>query len=220
MMTKRDLLALFDTLPYFTIEGFKQVLGVGEDEAQRARELLARWANQGHILRLKRGVYMTRQFYLMHQGEASFRPAVSAIILPQSYLSLQYVLQRAGVLTEATFPVTGVTYKKPRTIENVLGTFDYRHIQRKLYSGFTYAEYHGVIYQTASSAKALFDFFYYYPLPRDYRSSKISLAEDLRLNVDELSLEDQKEFTGYITKTDSSKMNYVLENLRRHVWLP
>lgn len=193
---------------------------MGEDKAQQARELLARWTNQGHILRLKRGVYMTRQFYLMHQGEASFRPAVSAIILPQSYLSLQYVLQRAGVLTEATFPVTGVTYKKTRTVENVLGTFDYRHIQRELYTGFSFAEYHGVTFQAASRAKALFDFFYYYPLPREYRSSKVSLAEDLRLNIGELPVEDQEEFAGYITKTESEKMKYVLENLRRHVWLP
>lgn len=141
---------------------------------------------------------MTRQFYLLHQSEASFRPAVRAIILPQSYLSLQYILQRAGILTKATYPVTGITNKKPRTIENSLGTFDYRHIQADLYHSFSHHEYHGVTYQTASKAKALFDFFYNYPLPREYRSYKTSLAEDLRLKLDELSVEEQDDFTGYI----------------------
>ena len=53
-------------------------------------------------------------------------------------------------------------------------------------------------YQTASKAKALFDFFYNYPLTREYRSYKTSLAEDLRLKLDELSVEEQDDFTGYI----------------------
>ncbi len=219
-MTKRDLISSFNSLPYFTIEGFKQILGVGEDKAQQARELLARWSRQGHIIRFKRGIYMTRQFYLLHQSDASFRPAVSSIILPQSYLSLQYILQRAGILTEATYTITGITYKKPRTIENTLGTFDYRHIRAELYRGFSHHEYHGVTYHTASKAKALFDFFYLYPLPREYRSYKISLAEDLRLNLAEFSFEERDEFAAYIAEADSHKMEYVLENLRSNIWLP
>ncbi|MFO8035023.1 MAG: hypothetical protein R6U57_00105 [Anaerolineales bacterium] len=219
-MTKRDLLTPLERLPYFTIEAFKQILGVGENESQRVRALLSRWAKQGHILRLKKGMYMTRKFYFLHQGDAAFRPAVSSIILPQSYLSLHYILQLEGILTEATYPITGVTYKNTRTIENSLGVFEYQHIKPGLYKGFSHHEYHGVRYHMASKAKALFDFFYYYPMPRAYRKDHINLAEDLRLNVGEYSETEREEFAVYIAESESPKMEYVLENLRRNSWQP
>ena len=134
---KRNQLIPLESLPYFTIQAFKQVVGAGEEQNQRVRELLSRWSKEGHILRLKRGVYMTQKFYLLHHNETEFNPAVSAIILPQSYISLQYVLQRYGILTEVTYAVTGVTQKNTRTIENQLGIYEYHHIKPELYKGFS-----------------------------------------------------------------------------------
>ncbi|MFO7944533.1 MAG: hypothetical protein R6U51_09585 [Anaerolineales bacterium] len=219
-MTKRERLIPLEALPYFTIQAFKQVVGAGEDDSQRVRELLSRWTKEGHILRLKRGIYMTQKFYLLHHNETEFNPAVSAIILPQSYLSLHYILQRHGVLTEATYTVTGVTQKNTRTIENQLGIYEYHHIKPELYKGFSHHEYHGVMYYIASKAKALFDYFYFYPLPRKYRKVRTNLSEDLRLNIDDFSPHDREKFTGHILESDSPKMEYVLENLRRNVWRP
>ena len=193
---------------------------MGEDESQRVRELLSRWTKEGHILRLKRGVYMTKKFYLLHHNETEFNPAVSAIILPQSYLSLYYVLQRHGILTELTYAVTAVTQKNTRTIENQLGIYEYHHIKPELYKGFSHHEYHGVRYYVASKAKALFDYFYFYPLPRKYRKTRTNLSEDLRLNIDDFSPHDREKFAEYILESDSPKMEYVLENLRRNVWRP
>ncbi|MBU1659936.1 MAG: hypothetical protein KKD28_00510 [Chloroflexi bacterium] len=220
LQMKLDLLEPFERLPYFTIEGFKQSIDVGEDENQRVREMLSRWAKRGHILRLKRGVYMTRRFYELHRREADFSQAVSAVILPHSYISLEYLLQRAGVLTEVTYPVSAVTAKNTRTIENAIGTFDYRHVHSDLYTGFTQQAYYGVIYSQASVAKALFDYFYLRPLRREFRTRRINLVEDLRLNLGECSLETQEEFAGYVTLSNSTKMDFILENLRRTIWQP
>lgn len=220
MQMKLDLLKPFERLPYFTIEGFKQALDVGEDESQRVREMLSRWAKRGHVLRLKRGIYMTRRFYELHQREVAFSPAVSAILLPQSYVSLQYILQRAGMLTEITYPVTAVTPKNTRSFENPIGTFDYRHVRPDLFVGFSQQKYRGVFYNQASVAKALFDYFYLRFLPRELRTHQINLAEDLRLNVDETAAEEQNEFAQYVALSDSAKMVFILENLRRTVWQP
>lgn len=215
---KRNQLIPLESLPYFTIQAFKQVVGAGEEQNQRVRELLSRWSKEGHILRLKRGVYMTQKFYLLHHNETEFNPAVSAIILPQSYLSLHYVLQRYGILTEVTYAVTGVTQKNTRTIENQLGIYEYHHIKPELYKGFSHHEYHGIRYYMASKARALFDFFYFYPLPREYRKAQTNLSEDLRLNVDDFSRKDREKFVEFILESDSPKMDYVLENLRRTLW--
>jgi hypothetical protein len=107
---------------------------------------------------------MTRRFYELHVVDVDFMPAVSAIILPQSYLSLEYVLQRHGILAEVTYPVTAITLKNTRTVENSLGTFAYHHIKSDLYQGFTLTEYLGIPIAQASPPKALFDYLYLRPL--------------------------------------------------------
>ena len=215
---KRNLLEPFEHLPFFTLEGFKQMLDIGENEDRRARELLSRWGRRGHVLRLKKGVYMVRRFYEFHQGEVGFTPAVSAIIEPQSYLSLEYILQRASVLTEITYPVSAITLKNTKTIQNQVGAFVYRHVRADLYTGFVAHVYFGIVYHEASAAKALFDYLYLRPFPRAFRTHRIDLAEDLRLNVDEFSLEARAEFESFVTISQSEKMAFILENLRRTAW--
>ena len=169
---------------------------------------------------MKRGVDMARRFYELHRGDEYFAPAVSTILLPQSYLSLEYILQRLNILTEVTYPVTAVTLKNTRTIDNQLGVFVYRHIQPALYSGFEPGEYFGVRFYWASPAKALFDYLYFRPLPRRVRHSQWDLVDDLRLNLDDFMPESQEEFAGYVEMSDSEKMIDILSNLRRTVWRP
>jgi len=217
---KIDYLKPFERIPYFTITGFKQVLNAGEADTQRVRAMLSRWVKMGHIIRLKKGVYMTRRFFELHQGHASFTPAVSSIILPQSYVSLEYVLQRANVLTEVTYPITAITPKNTREIENTLGAFVYRHIKPLLYTGFNQETFLGVIFNLASVAKALFDYFYLRSLPRGLRKHRINLAEELRLNLDELTSEERAEFEKFIEISDSPKMTFIHENLRKTIWRP
>src|SRR3972149_5504782 len=93
--------------------------------------------------------------------------------------------QRAGVLTEATYPVSAVTTKNTRTIQNDLGTFVFRHIQPVFYTGFSQESFHGMIYHLASVSKALFDYLYLRPLPRPVRTRDFNLAEDLRIHLDD-----------------------------------
>ena len=215
---KTDLLIPFDNVPYFTIEGFKQSTGMNLSHA--VRMLLHRWAQAGHLLPLKKGVYMTRRFYEQHRQDGAFSAAVSAILLPQSYISLEYVLQEYNVLTEVTYAVTCVTIKNTRTIANGLGTFWYRSIRPDLYSGFEIEEYLGIRYARATLAKALFDYLYFRPIPTSYRVEKFKLADELRLNLDEIDASAQTEFAGFVDASGSRKMHEILVNLRRKPWQP
>jgi predicted transcriptional regulator of viral defense system len=215
---KINLLEPLERLPYFTFEGFKQVIGADEAETQRARELASNWSKRGHLIRLKKGIYVTRRFYELHRNEAFFASAVSSILLPQSYVSLEYVLQRAGVMTEVTYPVTAITLKNTRQVKNPVGTFIYRHIRRNLYTGFVQNEFYGVLFSQATVAKALFDYVYLRPLPRSLRTHKYDLAEDLRLNIDLLSSKEWNEFVDYVELSSSPKMSFISENFRRTVW--
>jgi predicted transcriptional regulator of viral defense system len=113
-------LSTFERLPYFRIEGFRQIAGDDTVNEAHARTALYRWVKAGHLIALKNGVYMHRRFYELHRQDAAFAPAVSSILLPQSYLALEHVLQQHGLLTEITYPVTAITIKNTRTIINSL----------------------------------------------------------------------------------------------------
>lgn len=217
------LLAPFENLPYFTIEGFRQIAGEEIADDAHARTALHRWVKTGRLVPLKKGLYMHRRFYERHSQEPAFSPVVSAILQPQSYLSLEYVLQQHGVLTEITYPVTAVTVKNTRIFNNPLGTFVYRHLQPGLYQGFQFKEAYGVPYALASKAKALFDYLYLRPRSPQIRSPLFDLAGDLRLNLDEFTTGEREEFVRHVensqkTRMGGVKMRMILDNLENHVW--
>lgn len=212
-----SVLESFEGIPYFTIEAFRQVTGTDSAD-QTVRNLLHRWVKAGHIIQLKNGVYMTRRFYEQHRGDYLFSAAISAILIPQSYLSLEFILQRHNLLTEVTYPITCITLKVTRRIVNEIGTYWYRNIRPDLYQGFTISEYFGIRVAQASLGKALFDYLYLRPLPAAYRSMKLNLAEELRLNLDELSVADRGEFSKFVEESQSRKMTYILNNFRSKVW--
>jgi hypothetical protein len=215
-----SLLSPFENLPYFTIAGFRQIAGEQVAGEQHARVALYRWVKAGHLIALKKGVYMHRRFFERHRQEAAFSPLVSAILLPQSYLSLEFVLQQHGLLTEITYPVTALTFKYTRTITNLAGTFIFRHIKPELYLGFQILEAYGVPYAQASKAKALFDYLYLRPFPANISPHAFNLAEELRLNLDEFTSAEREEFAGYVAFSRMPKMQHIWHNLEVHQWQP
>lgn len=208
------ILRSFANIPYFSIEAYKQVSGM--ESVHTTRVLLHRWSRAGHILPLKKGIYMTREFYEQHRGDAAFPLAVSAILVPKSYVSLEYILQQHNLLTEVTYPVTCITDKNTRTITNAIGTFWYRSLRPQLYTGFSIAEYYGIRYGYASLAKALFDYLYLRPIPPSYRSKTTNLAAELRLNVGELDQSSWDELGALVDFSASRKMKAIYKNLEIH----
>ncbi len=215
---KSENLSSLESFPYFTIEAVKQLLGDESVAAGTIQTALYRWMKAGQIIQLKKGVYMTRRFFEQHRADADFAPMVSTILIPQSYISLEYILQRNALLTEITYPVTAVTLKQTRVFENKLGTFTYRNIKADVYQGFIFSEYMGIPTAQATVAKALFDFLYLRPWKGSKRLAGYDLVEDLRLNLEDFSKSDQVEFSTFVEISKSKKMDQILKNLRKTVW--
>jgi predicted transcriptional regulator of viral defense system len=213
-----NTLTSFTHLSYFTIEGFRQVIGSEAENPGQARIALSRWAKAGHVIQLKRGCYMPRPFYEAHCNEPSFLSAISAIIKPQSYVSLESILQRYGILTEITYLFTSITTRHTRLVENRLGTFLYRRVSPSLYFGYSLHDFFGITFAEASLAKALFDYLYLRPLSVASRLSGFSLAEELRLNLEEIPEADRDEFAGFVEQSKIKKMEVLLEHMRKTVW--
>jgi hypothetical protein len=217
---KIETLSSLDPLPYFTTEAVKQLFGDESIAAGTVQTVLYRWMKAGQIIQLKKGLYMTRRFFELHRADADFTPMVSAILIPQSYLSLEYVLQRYAVLTEITYPVSAITLKQTRVFENKLGTFTYHNIKADLYMGFTILNYMGIPFFRATVAKALFDFLYFRSWQGKGWSASIDLAEELRLNLEDFSEKDKGEFAEFVEMSKSRKMGRILKILRKTVWRP
>ena len=76
----------------------------------------------------------------------------------------------------------------------------------------------GIKFAEASLAKALFDFLYLRPLSGVIRSAGFDLAEELRLNLDEVAESDRTEFYAYVERSGVRKMERIADNFKRNVW--
>jgi len=209
-------LGKLDYLPYFTLQAVSQIAGTS---LQATRQLLARQEKSGKIIRLKRGCYMSREFWLMHKNDLDFMAMISVILQPQSYLTGAWVLQKYGVMTEGIYSVTAVTTKHTRVITNKIATFYYAHIANKLFNGYEEINYCGVSCREATAAKALFDYLYLRHEPGGLREKNFDLAEDERLNIDDCKKGRINEFLSYIKMSSLPKMGRIAKNLKENVWV-
>lgn len=212
------ILKQLDQIHFFTVESYMQVAGLGESEKAKARNRLARAVRAGQILRVKKGIYITRNFYTQYRQDERFSLVISHIINPFSYVSTLTILQKTNLLTEATYPTTAITQKNTSEVTNPTGVYTYQFIKKRLYTGFSSHEFLGLVYHTASTAKALFDFLHLKPMPRPLRAKGISIADELRVNLAMLSPEDQLEFEKYVEMSRSEKMSMILNNFKEHAW--
>lgn len=209
------LLSKLGGLPYFGNADVAQILGREEAEV---KQILLRYIAQNRILRIKRGFYMTREFYLSNKNDFDFMGMVASVIAPKGYLSTEYVLYNHGVMTEVVMAYTGMTTGKTQRVASTLGSFMFRHIKHELYGGYVEKQVWRVPIRVATLGKALFDYLYIRPHGWTYDAKGYDLAEDLRLNLYDWSEDDKKEFEKWVEISNSKKMGDALDNIRRHVW--
>jgi len=129
-----------------------------------------------------------------------------------SYLSLEYVLAKEGLIPESVYSLTSVTLKTPRAYTNFIGNFTYRNIQKKLFCGYGVKMWQGKKIYLASKAKALFDYFYLNQAADPGRA-----VTDARINREGLTEKDLAELAEYTDLAKSRKMTKILQIMRAYV---
>jgi len=203
-----------ELLPYFGVSDVAQYLNI---ENEVAGQVLARWTTRGVVIRVKRGVYMSREFYLRHLRDYNFSGLVATIINPDSYLSKEYVLQKHQVMTEAVMVVTSVTFKNTSRVRGKLGSYLYYHVKPELFGGYREILHGQISIREATLGKSLFDYLYLRPQGWTYSQKSYNLIEDLRLNLEELKPDDWNDFEVWVEKSNSKKMRAALDNIRRFI---
>ncbi|MBF0106580.1 MAG: hypothetical protein HQM16_14795 [Deltaproteobacteria bacterium] len=172
-----------------------------------------RWIKTERLVQIKKGCYVTRTYLLQVKDQDAYAAFVANKIREPSYLSLESVLQKNSILTEAVFSHTNVTLKATRVYVNRLGTFIYHNIKESLFTGYSITKVGDFFIKEASPAKALFDYLYYKTL--DTPLINEALVESLRLNLDELKNKDLKEFAVYCRLAGTKKLLLLPKIIRR-----
>ncbi len=211
-MNEKTLHSL-ETMPFFTKAALLTLERISDNALSQN---LKRWVKNGRLLRLKNGLFVSKTFRDRTLNSPGYIELIANTLTSPSYVSLEYVLQRYSLLTEATYAVTSVTTKSSRRFGNAIGTFVYHTVSKNLYFGFEKKTFGKNIYFEASPAKALFDFLYL-RLPnldvKDFRA-----IEELRINWDLLSPEHFRELGDVVIRGGIQKMAAVFALVKKEFY--
>lgn len=164
---------------------------------------IKRWIKKGYLIQIKKGMYVTKEYVSKTKDISSYKEFIANKIKYPSYLSTEYVLQKYSILSESVYSYTSISLKTKNIYTNELGRYVYRGITKNLFTGFDIKEIGEYQIKEATKAKALFDYLYL----KLFRINKITpdILLNLRLNLDEFSKMDIKEFERYCKLADIKK---------------
>lgn len=199
MKRSNNLLEQLKSSPYFTKEAVVQLNSQDALKPTTINTFIARSLKRKNILSLKRGFYVTAEFYNKHKNDTSYSFFLANVLRKPSYVSSWTALQYYGLATEGIRTVTSITPKVTRSYDTKIGSFSYASISDTLFDGFVLQK--GTFdFYIATPAKALFDMLYF----KTHRFRGITLKqvpnllEELRVDIDALDAKEQKKFYALI----------------------
>lgn len=204
----KKIIELAEKMPYFSVENLK-LAGLSENYLRVA---LCRLVKKNEFLRIKKGLYTTKNFVEKCKVEnkySLFLESLASQMYSPSYLSLDYILYGYNLLTELPINFTLVTKNKTANFNNGLGNFIYHKIRDNLFFGFEPVKNDNFLVYKATKAKALFDFLY---LRKNILINSETIKE-LRLNLEEMRPEDIKELKRYVKLEGSLKIKKIYDEL-------
>lgn len=201
MKSKKNLLEQLKILPHFnknTIYQLGKQLGLKDSTVDT---YISRFLKYKEILQLKRGLYVSADFFDKNKNDISYSFYLANIIRTPSYISSWAALQYYNLVTEAIRSITSITLKVTREYQTKAGNFAYHSIKKDLFFDFSLAKGKFDFY-IASPSKALFDLLYF--RTHQFRGVKLEnikgLVEELRIDIDEMNKEEQEKFYLMIKK--------------------
>ena len=175
------------------------------------------WIKSGKLIVLKKGKYVLRERLKDMGNNDRYLEYFTGQLVQPSYLSTEYVLAKYQILSEPVQTITAVTTKKTRLIRNDLGVFQYYSISEKLFTGYETKQEGGLVYAEATKSKALFDFLYFRFL-KEFDVS-IEAIDNLRLNLENVSLSEFKKAEAYLKFTNSKRMREVFNLIKNKYYV-
>lgn len=195
MKSKNNLLEQLKPLPYFGKNTVYQLGNQLELKNSTVNTYISRFLKHKEIIQLKRGLYVSADFFEKNKNDISYSFYLANVIRTPSYVSSWAALQYYNLTTEAIRSITSVTPKVTREYQSRAGNFSYQSIKKELFTNFTLAKGRFDFF-IAQPSKALFDLLYF--RTNQFRSVDLehikSLVEELRIDIDEMTKEEQEKF--------------------------
>ncbi len=178
----------------------------GESNPDALQAQLSRWVKAGRLIKLARGKYALAPPY--RRVDLPLEHVANRLMYP-SYMSMESALAWYDLIPEAVAVVTSVTTARPCVLENVLGTFRYRHIRRGLFWGFASESLQGQECVIALPEKAILDLFY-------FRSGVATAEEIQEMRFQNLDRLDEKRLLAFARRSGVKKLITGAERLLQY----
>ncbi len=175
------------------------------------------WIKTGKFIVIKKGKYILKERFEKLESKNNLLEYIAGQIMQPSYLSTEYVLAKYQILSESVQTVTSVTTKKTKAIKNDLGSFQYYSISEKLFTGYEIKKEGDLIYAEATKPKVLFDFLYFRFL-KEFNVN-IKIIDNLRLNWENISLNEFKKAESYLKLTNSKKVREIFNLIKNKYYV-
>lgn len=196
-----------ESLPYLNKKEAGILIGKkGKNLDKKIDQLMGK----GYLSVLKKGLYTTSSFYEKTE-KSLYCEYIANILRSPSYISLEYVLSKEGLIPEGVYIITSITIKSTRSFTNFMGTFSYTNLKKSLFLGYKEKIWADTTIYLASRAKALFDYLYLKKLININQE----ILSDLRLNWNQFTKTDLVEFKDYVDLSKSKKMLTILEIIKK-----
>ena len=195
MKYREILLEQLKSQPYFNKKAVYQLSEQYGLKNTTVDTYISRSLKRKEIISLKKGLYVSADFYNKNKGDISYLFYLANILRTPSYVSSWTALQYYNLTIEAIHAIMSITPKVTRAYKTKIGNFSYQSIQKELFSDFSLAK-EKFDFFIASPAKALFDLLYF--KTHRFRGVKFGyikvLVAELRIDIDEMSQEEKKKF--------------------------
>lgn len=208
MKSKKNLLEQLKLLPYFSKD---IICNLGEQldlTDTTINTYISRFLKYKEIYQLKKGLYISTDFFNKNKGDISYPFYLANIIRIPSYVSSWAALQYYNLTTESIHTITSITPKVTRGYQTKVGNFAYQSIKKELFSDFSLIKGKPTLptgrfdFFIASPIKALFDLLYF--KTHQFRGIRLkdikSLVEELRIDIGEIDKKEQVKFYAMIKK--------------------
>jgi len=204
----KKLLPLF----FFTKETLRQL----EKDEDSLNFNLKYWLKKGTVIYLKKGFYLLAEKWEKELNKDLYLEYLANKLYEPSTLSLEYVMNKYSLLTEAVFGLTSITPKTTKRFTNSLGNFSYYSVSPPLFSGFEIKKFYSAPVLIARKEKAVFDYLYLRFLKKTPVNRK-SIAE-LRINWENITSEEFRVIEGYAKLAKSRKVAEAIGLIKKNYY--
>ena len=153
----------------FTLQEFSRFF---KTSSRQTRYFLETYTKSSLFVRLKNNLYALK-------AKLPSEEIIANALYKPSYLSLEYVLSRSGIIPESTYSITSITTKATADFSVLGKDFLYRKIKKVAYTGYLPEKIDGKTIFIAEPEKALIDYLYFVSLGRKTLNDRLDTS---RLN--------------------------------------